>query len=97
MTVQALDGVSAAAFGVMLPLIAADITRGTNRFNLCMGVLGLAVGAGATISTELAGSLSTQFGDATAFLALAAAGMASIAVVALGMPPRHHRQAVRVG
>jgi MFS family permease len=95
--VQTLDGVSAAAFGVMLPLIAADITRGTNRFNLCMGVLGLAVGAGATLSTTLAGSLSGQFGDATAFLALAAAGMAAIAVVALGMPSRHHAQPVRVG
>ena len=53
--VQTLDGVSAAAFGVMLPLIAADITRGTNRFNLCMGVLGLAVGAGATLSTSWRG------------------------------------------
>ena len=35
--VQALDGVSAAALGVLLPLLAADLTRGTNRFNLCMG------------------------------------------------------------
>ena len=27
--VQALDGVSAAALGVLLPLVAADLTRGT--------------------------------------------------------------------
>ena len=49
--VQLLDGVSAAGFGVMLPLIAADLTRGTNRFNLCMGLFGLMAGLGATVST----------------------------------------------
>jgi len=31
---QAMGGVSAAVFGVMMPLIAADITRGTSHFNL---------------------------------------------------------------
>ncbi len=84
--VQTLDGVSAAAFGVMLPLIAADLTRGTNRFNLCMGALGLAVGLGATLSTALAGDLAQQYGVGTAFLALAGAGAAAVLVVAVAMP-----------
>jgi MFS family permease len=84
--VQGLDGISAAAFGVMLPLIAADLTRRTHHFNLCMGVLGLAVGAGATLSTALAGSLAEQYGDGIAFLALAGAGMAAVLLVALAMP-----------
>ena len=35
---QAVSGVSAAAFGVLLPLLAADLTLGTSHFNLCMGV-----------------------------------------------------------
>jgi MFS family permease len=44
---QALDGVSAAAvFGVMLPLIAADLTRRTGYLNLAIGALGLALGLG---------------------------------------------------
>ena len=52
---QAVSGISAAVFGVMLPLIAADITRGTSHFNLCMGALGLAVCLGAALSTTLGG------------------------------------------
>jgi MFS family permease len=84
--VQALDGISGAAFGIMLPLIAADLTRGTSHFNLCMGALGLAVGAGATLSTALAGSVADQYSEAIAFLALAGAGMAAVLLVVLAMP-----------
>ena len=32
--VQILDGLTAAVFGVLVPLIIADLTRGTGRFNL---------------------------------------------------------------
>ena len=31
---QLLDGISAAALGVLIPLVIADITRGTGHFNL---------------------------------------------------------------
>ncbi|GAC1338476.1 MAG: MFS transporter [Acetobacteraceae bacterium] len=83
--VQMLDGISAAGFGVMLPLISADLTRGTNRFNLCMGLFGLAAGLGATVSTTLAGSLADQFGPTTALLGLAASGLASVLTVYLAV------------
>ncbi len=43
---QALDGVSAAVFGVMLPLVAADLTLRSGRFNLCIGIFGLATRCG---------------------------------------------------
>ena len=76
--VQALDGVSAAVFGVLLPLVAADLTRGTRRFNLCMGLLGLAVGAGATLSTAIAGLVADRFGNGPALLVLAAVGAAAV-------------------
>jgi len=76
--VQALDGVSAAVFGVLLPLVAADLTRGTRRFNLCMGLLGLAVGAGATLSTTVAGVVADRFGNGPALLALSAVGVAAV-------------------
>ena len=77
---QLLDGVSAASFQVMLPLITADLTRGTGRFNLCMGFFGLAVGVGASFSTTLAGFVadrSVQLG----FLMLAGAGAACVLMV----------------
>lgn len=76
--VQALDGVSAAVFGVLLPLVAADLTRGTRHFNLCMGLLGLAVGAGATLSTLAAGLVADRFGNGPALLALAGVGAAAV-------------------
>ena len=73
--VQALDGVGAATFGVMVPLVAAELTRGSGRFNLCLGLFGLATGAGASVSTSLAGTLADRFGEATAFLTLAVCGL----------------------
>lgn len=79
--VQVLDGVSGAVFGVLLPLVAADITRGTNRFNLCLGILGLAVGAGAALSTAMAGWVADAWGRPLAFLALAGAGLLAMLAV----------------
>lgn len=84
--VQLLDGISAAGFGVMLPLIAADLTRGTQRFNLCMGLFGLAAGLGATVSTALAGEIADRYGNAIALFALAAAGLASVLLVLFALP-----------
>ena len=77
--VQALDGIGAAAFGTLVPLVAADLTRGTGRFNLCLGVLGLATGAGAALSTALGGTLAEAYGTPAAFVALAGFGLAAVA------------------
>jgi MFS family permease len=83
---QVLDGIGGAVAGVLVPLVAADLTRGTGRFNLCMGAIGLAVGVGATLSTAVAGGLAGQFGSSVAFLALAVAGALAVATVLMGMP-----------
>lgn len=77
---QLMDGVSAASFGVMLPLITADLTRGTGRFNLCMGFFGLAVGVGASFSTSLAGFVADR-SVPLAFVMLASAGLACVLMV----------------
>jgi len=95
--VQALDGVSAAVFGVMLPLVAADLTRGTRRFNLCMGLLGLAVGAGATLSTTIAGLVADRFGNDEALLVLAAVGAAAVLGLLALPETRELSAASRVG
>ena len=84
--VQLLDGVSAAGFGIMLPLISADLTRGTNRFNLCMGLFGLTAGLGATVSTTVAGQLADRFGKESALFALAGAGLASVLLILVALP-----------
>lgn len=85
-TAELLDGVSAAVFGIMLPLIAADLTEGRGRFNLCVGIFGLAVGIGATVSTTLAGWVADAAGDRMAFALLAAIGLLGVAMIAFVMP-----------
>jgi MFS family permease len=84
--VQMLDGISAAVFGVMLPLIAADVAGGKGRYNLCIGFFGLAAGVGATLSTAVAGFVADKFGVNTSFFGLAAAGALAVALVWLAMP-----------
>ncbi|TAM02020.1 MAG: MFS transporter [Paraburkholderia sp.] len=84
--VQMLDGISAAVFGVMLPLIAADVAGGKGRYNLCIGLFGLSAGIGATLSTALAGFIADHFGNTVSFVGLAAAGAVSVLLVWLAMP-----------
>jgi MFS family permease len=83
---QALDGVSAAVFGLMLPLIAADLTKRTGYLNLAIGALGLASGLGATVSTAVAGWIGDWFGDSMTFLFLATVGAAAVLLLGFAMP-----------
>jgi MFS family permease len=84
--VQMLDGLSAAVFGVMLPLIAADVAGGKGRYNLCIGLFGLSAGIGATLSTAVAGFIADHFGNTVSFIGLAAAGALAVLMVWLAMP-----------
>ena len=59
---------------LLLPLVVADIMRGTGRFNLGLGIVGSAVGIGAALSTTLAGYAMDHFGCSVAFVALAGIG-----------------------
>lgn len=88
--IQALDGISAAVIGMIVPLVVADITRRRGRFNLAMGVVGLAVGVGAAVSTTFAGAVADRFGNMAAFLVLGAAGLAACALVWLALPETGH-------
>jgi MFS family permease len=83
---ELLDGVSATVFGIMLPLIAADLTRRTGYLNLAIGSLGLAASLGATLSTAMAGWIADHVSPQAAFLALAAAGAASVLLIWFDMP-----------
>jgi MFS family permease len=86
MAVQLLDGVSAAALGVLIPLIIADLSRDTGHFNLAQGAVGCAVGIGASVSTVLAGYVSDRFDSSTAFLMMALIGAAGLLSVWFAMP-----------
>jgi len=86
LAVQILDGITASVFAVMVPLVVADLTRGTGHFNLGQGILGTATGIGASLSATLAGILTDRFGSATAFGSLAAVALAGFTLVWLLMP-----------
>ena len=70
--VQGLDGVAAGFFGVISILIAADLMKGTGRFNLAQGLVALAVGVGAGLSNVVSGYIVQGFGYPAGFLSLAA-------------------------
>ncbi len=84
--VQILDGISAAVLGVLLPLVVADITRGTGHFNAALGVVGTLTGVGASVSSTMAGYLTDRFGSVAAFGALAVVAAAGLTAVFLLMP-----------
>ena len=79
--VQVLDGITAACIGIMVPLMIADISRGTGHFSFAQGIVGTAVGVGATISPTLSGYVSDQFGSPVAFLGLAGIAVAGLLTV----------------
>ncbi|HEV2673764.1 MAG TPA: MFS transporter [Aliidongia sp.] len=84
--IQAFDGIAGACFGVMVPLVTSDIAGRTGHFNLCLGMVGFAIGIGATISTSLAGWTADHFGDVATFLSFAAVSAAGAILVWVALP-----------
>jgi predicted MFS family arabinose efflux permease len=84
--VQVFDGITAAVFSVMVPLIVADVAFGSGHFNLAQGIVGTAIGIGASLSTVLAGYVSDKFGSVVVFTGLAAVAAAGLALIWLAMP-----------
>jgi MFS family permease len=84
--VQLLDGVTAAVLSVMVPLVVADVTRGTGHFNLGLGMVGTFTGIGASVSATFAGFMSDRFGSPAAFAGLAVVALVGLAAVWFLMP-----------
>jgi predicted MFS family arabinose efflux permease len=84
--IQLLDGVAAGIFGVISVIIAADLMRGTGRFNLAQGLTALAVGIGAGLSNLVSGFVVQARGYPAGFLALAAIAVCALVFFALLMP-----------
>jgi predicted MFS family arabinose efflux permease len=84
--VQVFDGITAAVFSVMIPLIVADVAFGSGHFNLAQGIVGTATGIGASLSTVLAGYVSDKFGSSVAFTGLAGVAALGLTMIWLVMP-----------
>jgi MFS family permease len=75
---QLFDGVAAACFGIMVPLIVSDVAGDSGHFNLALGAVGFGIGVGSTLSTPSAGWLADHFGTRLAFLALLGIGVLAV-------------------
>jgi MFS family permease len=95
--IQVLDGVAAGIFGVISVLIAADLMRGTGRFNLAQGLAALAVGLGASLSNVTAGYVVQWFGYPAGFLFLACVALCALGFFARFMPETAARETTTQG
>jgi MFS family permease len=84
--VQIFDGITAAVFAVMIPLIVADVSFGSGHFSLALGIVGTATGIGASLSTVLAGYAADRLGTNVAFMGLAAVAATGLLMILLVMP-----------
>jgi hypothetical protein len=80
--VQLFDGFGTAVFGVLFPLIVADITRNTGHYTTSLELVGLAIGG----STTIAGLVADHLGGSAAFFSLAAVGLIATVLVGAIMP-----------
>ncbi len=84
--VQLLDGIGAGVYGALFPIVVADLTRGTGRFNVSQGAVATAQGLGASLSATLAGLIIVSAGYSAAFLTLAGIAGLGFALYLLVMP-----------
>ena len=84
--VQLLDGVGAGIWGVLTPLVVADLMSGTGRYNFALGVVATAHGIGASLSGLAAGLTVDHFGYNVAFVIVAAVAFLALMVLCLGVP-----------
>jgi MFS family permease len=84
--VQLLDGVGAGIFGVLAPLVVADLMRGTGRYNVSLGAVATVQGIGASLSNTVAGLIVVTAGYSAAFLTLAGVAVAAFIIFLIAMP-----------
>ena len=75
-SLQSLDGIAAALYGVLLTLVVADLAKGTGRFNFLQGAVQSSMGLGGFLSNAAFGWVAKAMGFGASFIGLgiAAAG-----------------------
>lgn len=84
--VQVLDGIGAGIFGALFPIVVADLTKGTGRYNLAQGAASACWGLGAALSNAVAGVVAERLGFSAAFLCLAAVAAAAVLLFGAAVP-----------
>jgi MFS family permease len=70
LSTQILDGVGAGVFGTMYILVTSDISKGTGRFSMTLGMTTAAMSIGGTVSGYLGEALAQDLGYKQAFFIL---------------------------
>lgn len=86
LSTQILDGVGAGIFGTMYILVTSDISAGTGRFSLTLGMTSAAMSIGGTVSGYLGQALAQDRGYQQAFLILGFMSCAPAFVYLFVMP-----------
>jgi MFS family permease len=89
--IQALDGVGAGLQGALFPVMVADLTRGSGRFNVALGAATMVQGIGAAVSTTLAGAIIVLGGYTTAMGVLTGIAVLALVLLVIGVPETAHR------
>ena len=83
---QSLAGLTAVVVGIMMPLVVADLTKQSGRYNFTLGAVTMMGSIGAAISTLVSGFIAEWFGFATSFLMLTIVAGGSAALMWLRFP-----------
>lgn len=86
LSTQVLDGIGAGVFGTMYILVTSDISGGTGRFSMTLGLTTAAMSIGGTVSGYLGEALAQDLGYKEAFLILALMSMAPAILYLFFMP-----------
>lgn len=86
LSTQILDGVGAGVFGTMYILVTSDISGGTGRFSLTLGLTTAAMSIGGTVSGYLGQALAQDKGYQAAFMILGLMSLVPALVYLVLMP-----------
>jgi MFS family permease len=83
---QALDGIGAGIYGVVIIAFAADLTRGKGQFNSLLGIFATAQAVGGVVGPILSGVILQHLGFHFTFVAFAALALLAAAIFQLLVP-----------
>jgi MFS family permease len=86
LSTQVLDGVGAGVFGTMYILVTSDISGGTGRFSMTLGLTTAAMSIGGTVSGYLGEALAQDLGYQQAYFILMFLSMIPAGVYLFFMP-----------
>lgn len=86
LSIQVLDGTAAGIFGALFPVVVADMTKGTGRYNLALGASASCWGLGAALSNGVAGEIVVRAGFPAAFTFLAGFALLALLLYATLVP-----------